>query len=62
MGGFCLLVELHPEGSAIKGATPSSFVGRDHTKLWDIPVSRFTPFSYQFEVKNGIHEQILLYE
>ena len=54
MGGFCLLVELHPEGS--------SFVGRDHTKLWDIPVSRFTPFSYQFEVKNGIHEQILLYE
>ena len=24
-GGFCQLVELHREGSAINGATPSSF-------------------------------------
>ena len=26
MGGFCLLVELHQEGSVINGATPSSLV------------------------------------
>ena len=29
MGLFCLMVELHREGSAINGATPSSLVSLD---------------------------------
>ena len=33
MGGFCLLVESHQEGSGINGATLSSYF--THSKLWD---------------------------
>ena len=32
MGGFCLLVELHRKGSAIEGATPSSYLPRSASK------------------------------
>ena len=62
MDGFCLLVDLHLEGSAVNGVIPSSFVDCDQTKPWAIPIFCFTPFFCKFEVKKGFHTKNPLHE